>query len=380
MLRAIKYELRPNATQRSLINRTCGCCRFVYNNALAFTRENKVSNYVLIKRLPRLKEEFEWLTEVPSQALQQSIIDLGKAFRNKWNGHNGWPVFHRKGNNEAFRIPVPCAIDYSRYRVSIPKLGSVKFYRDKPIEQSKIHSFTVSRTATDRYYISILYEAPDRVPLDNGQAVGIDVGVKSFAVCSDGVVFENQKYYTSELKHLRVLQRTMARRYDKSRDIYDNKGRKIGEREPQSKGWYKAKAAVAECHEHIRNQRRDYLNKVSSQLASQYSIVCVESLNVKGMVKNRHLSRAISDCGWTKFKEMLRYKCDTVIEIDRWFASSQTCGNCGYKNTKVKNLNVRDWMCPECGTYHDRDGNAAENILREGLSRYSPIAPLGAIE
>ena len=380
MLRAIKYELRPNATQRSLINRTCGCCRFVYNNALAFARENKVSNYALIKRLPQLKAENEWLKEVPSQALQQSIIDLGKAFRNKWNGHNGWPVFHRKGNNEAFRIPVPCAIDYSRYRVNIPKLGSVKFYKDKPIDQSKIHSFTVSRTTTDRYYISILYEALDRVPLDNGHAVGIDVGVKSFAVCSDGVVFENQKHYTSELKHLRVLQRTMARRYDKSKDIYDDRGRKIGEREPQSKNWYKAKEAVARCHEKIRNQRRDYLNKVSSLIASEYSIVCVESLNVKGMVKNRHFAKAISDCGWTIFKEMLRYKCDTVIEIDRWFASSQTCGNCGYKNIRVKNLNVRDWTCPECGTHHDRDGNAAENILREGLSRYSPIAPLGAIE
>ena len=140
MFRAIKYELRPNATQRLLINRTCGCCRFVYNNALAFARENKVSNHELIKRLPRLKEDNDWLKEVPSQALQQSIIDLGKAFRNKWNGHNGWPVFHRKGNNESFRIPVPCRIDYSRYRVDIPKLGSVKFYKDKPIDQTKIRS------------------------------------------------------------------------------------------------------------------------------------------------------------------------------------------------------------------------------------------------
>ena len=173
MLRAIKYELRPNATQRSLINRTCGCCRFVYNEALAFTRENKVTNFTLRNRLPELKTEHEWLKEVPAAALQQSIIDLGKAFKNKWNGRSGWPVFHRKGNDESFRIPVPCRIDYSRYRVSIPKLGSVKFYKDKPIDQSKIHSFTVSRTTTDRYYISILYEAPDRVPLDNGQAVGI---------------------------------------------------------------------------------------------------------------------------------------------------------------------------------------------------------------
>jgi len=380
MYRAIKYELRPNSTQRSLISRTCGCCRFVYNNALAFTKDNKVSNYTLIKRLPQLKAENEWLKEVPSQALQQSIIDLGKAFKNKWNGHNGWPVFHRKGNNEAFRIPIPCTIDYSRYRVNIPKLGSVKFYRDKPIEQSKIRSYTVSRTTTDRYYISILYEAPDRLPLGNGHAVGIDVGIKSFAVCSDGVVFENQKHYQSELRHLRVLQRTMSRRFDKSRNIYDEKGHKIGEKEPQSKNWYKAKLAVAKCHERIRNQRRDYLNKVSSQIASQYSIVCVEDLNVKGMVKNRHLAKAISDCGWSEFKRMLQYKCDTVIGVDRFFASSQTCGNCGYRNSKVRNLNVREWTCPQCGTRHDRDGNAAENLLREGLSRYSISTPLGVLE
>lgn len=379
MLRAIKYELRPNATQRSLINRTCGCCRFVYNNALAFVRENKVSNYELIKRLPQLKEENDWLKEVPSQALQQSIIDLGKAFRNKWNGHNGWPVFHRKGSNESFRIPVPCKIDYTRYRVDIPKLGSVKFYKDKPIDQTKIHSYTVSRTTADRYYISILYEAPDRLLLNNGQAIGIDVGVKSFAVCSDGVVFENQKYYQSELRRLRVLQRTMARRYDKSKDVLDDKGRKIGEREPQSRNWYKARKAVAKCHERIRNQRKDYLEKVSSWIVSQYSIVCIESLNVKGMVKNRHLSKAISDCGWSLFKTMLKYKCDTLIEIDRWFASSQTCCSCGYRNVRVKNLNVREWTCPECGTHHDRDANAARNILREGLSRYPLIVPSGAI-
>lgn len=235
MYRAIRYELRPNATQRSLIGRTCGCCRFVYNDALAYARGNKVSNYDLIRRLPQLKAENEWLKEVPSQALQQSVMDLGKAFRNKWNGHNGWPVFHRKGRHDSFRIPVPCNIDYGRYRVGIAKIGSVKFYRDKHIDTTKIRSYTVSLSTTGRYYISILYEAPDRVPPDNGRAVGIDVGIKSFAVCSDGVVVENQEYYQSGLRHLRVLQRTMARRYDKSRNIYDEKGRKIGEKEPQSK-------------------------------------------------------------------------------------------------------------------------------------------------
>ena len=216
-----------------------------------------------------------------------------------------------------------------------------------------------------------MYEAPERAPLNNGLSVGIDVGIKEFAVCSDGVVFENQKHYRRQLRRLRVLQRTMARRYDRTKDVYDDAGKKIGVREPQSKNWHKAKAAVAKCHEKIRNQRNDYLNKVSSRSASKYSIVCIEDLNVKGMVKNRHLSRAISDCGWTAFKTMLKYKCDTLIEVDRFFASSQTCHCCGYKNERVKNLSVRDWTCPECGTHHDRDNNAAQNILREGLSRYS---------
>ncbi len=134
MLRAIKYELRPNATQRTLINKTCGCCRWVYNDALAFAKDNRVSNYELIKRLPRLKDTNLWLCEVPSQALQQSLMDLGRAFKNKFEGRTEWPVFHRKRGDESFRIPVACNIDYTRFRISIPKLGSVKFYRDKKDE------------------------------------------------------------------------------------------------------------------------------------------------------------------------------------------------------------------------------------------------------
>lgn len=365
MLRAIKYELNPTNAQKVLIKQTCGCCRKVYNTML----DRKISAYKesgitisaieLINQLPQLKSELTYLKDVPSQSLQQAIRNLDSAYANFFRkGGSGFPKFKKKGCKDSFRIPVACVIDYDNWTIKVAKIGTIRFFKghNKQIN-GKIKSYTITHTSTDRYFISVLYETADRAKLNNNKSVGIDVGVKDFAVLSDGKVFENQKYLKSSLRKLRVLQRTVSRRY--------RQGKK---KEEQSNNWRKAVRQVAKLQEHIAFQRYDYLHKVSTWIAQNYSTVCVETLNVKGMLKNHHLARAISDCGWSMFLNMLEYKCDNLVKIDKWFASSQTCYECGHKEKAVKNLNVREWTCPVCGTHHDRDLNAARNIEREGLS------------
>ena len=365
MLRAIKYELKPNKTQQKLIKQTLGCCRLVYNIMLdkkikAYELDKtRLSAFDLMNEIPELKNEKTFLRDVSAMSLQQSINDLDKAFKNFFKSKKvGFPKFKKKNQKDSYRIPMPCIINYDNWTVKIEKIGNIKIYKghNKQIN-GVIKSYTISRTSTDRYYISVLYECNDKPKLNNNKSVGIDVGIKTFAVLSDGIEFETQKLFKSNLRKLRVLQRSVSRKY--------KKGKKA---EEQSNNWRKAQKQVAKLHEHIRFQRADYLQKTSTYIAKNYSIVCVETLNVKGMVKNKKLSQAINDCGWSMFIAMLEYKCDKVIKIDRWFASSQTCSECGYKNPETKKLSVRTWACPQCGVIHDRDVNAAKNIEREGLS------------
>lgn len=365
MEKAYKYRIYPNKTQQELIQKTFGCVRFVYNyyldKRIKAYQENKTSlnYYDCCKDLTNLKKELEWLREPDKDSLQKSLKDLDEAYKKFFKEHSGFPRFKSKKNHKkSYRTS--CTnnnIEFQDNYIKLPKLGWVKT-RDKQIPQGRILNATVSQDPSGKYYCSLCCTDIEVKHLSQtNNQVGIDLGIKDFAITSDGVKYSNPKYLQQSLNKLAKLQRELSRK---------TRG---------GSNWNKTRIKIARQYEKIRNQRQDFLQKLSTELIRENDIICIEDLNISEMIQNnrKDMRRNIGDVSWCKFTRQLQYKADwygrIIIKVGRYFASSQTCSCCGKKFPITKDLGVRQWICPNCKSILDRDINAAINILNEGLKQ-----------
>ena len=371
MLLAYKYRIYPTEADKILLAKHFGCCRFLYNHFLTYKKEeyqkgNKVSYYITQKELTKMKalEKYSWLNEVSAQSLQMAIQQLDDAYKRFFRQQGGYPNYKSK-HNSTQSCSFPQYVRIKENRVYLPKFAKngikAKFHRNIP-ERSSIKQATITKK-NNKYYISISFDdnLPTPKPIIAQSSIGLDMGINSLIATSKDVKIDNPRYTKKYARALKLASRHLSRKQH---------SRKKGDTTPKSKRYLKQQRKVARIHEKIANSRSDYIHKITNEITNQYDVICIEDLNVKGMIKNHKLSKHIADVAWGELRRQLKYKSERkgkfLITVDRWLPSSQICSSC-FSLTGKKPLNIRKFTCPICGTVHDRDNNAAKIIEYFGL-------------